>query len=660
MKKFRVLQVKKEFAWTKWTEKDIANLAGPLIAEKKKRVEKIQAIAAEKRTFENTVQALERADEALADAFSQLSVLMNSSPSASVRAEAANTLTVLTDANTDFTFDEKTYTAIQEYVRYGTAPQEEEDKKLLEDTLRAYKRLGFEKGKKERAKVQTLFKQMNKISQDFDLAINNWRGEIMVTKEELEGTSEAYIASLPQKDGKYIVSTDYPSQFPFLASAKSEAKRRELTELVLQRGGKENLRKLQKLRTVRHQIATTLGYNTWADYQLEPYLAENPRTVRKAIDTVLKHTTASYKKEFAELTKRKKQDAKAPFGLHDMSYYQNILQKEKYSVDTQILREYFPLNHVLPSMLSLFSSLLGITFTLEKNIPKVHPDVFAYSVQDTKSKQTIGYLFLDAYPRDGKFSHAAAFQTRDSHYNDALQLQEPTVITLMCNFAKPTKGTVSLLSHYDVETLFHEFGHALHHMLSHVKYKSHSGFSVSRDFVETPSQLLEHWVWDSKILSRITQHYKTKKSLSKKDIANLVASAKYMQSFSWRKQMLQAILSLELYSNTTSDPQILHRELMKKYTSIDLPTNAMFAAGFGHLSDYGAGYYVYMYAKMYADDFVSLFRKHGFQNKKIGMKYRKEILEPGASRKEKISAEAFLGRPMSPKAFIDEITVNEA
>lgn len=655
MQQFLKFNLKKEFSWVNWKKEEIVQLPEKLVKEKKELLEAIKKIPQEKRTFENTIGALERADEDISDAFCRLGVLLNTHIEKDVRDACADAITTLSNLTTDMVYDEDIYKAVVEYKAIGVLPKKEPDKKILKETLDAYRRLGFELPRNARAKVQKLFKDMQTTSQAFDRNINEWRGSILVSKEELDGTPLSYQESLEKKDGKYIVTTDYPSMNPFLTFSKSENKRKELWNIAQQKGGKENLVVLKKLLTIRKQIAALLGYKSWAHYQLEQYLVKTPEKARKTIMQVLSGTKKMKDKELQELRTYKKKDSKNNLELWDIAYYDNKIRQDKYKVDENDLREHFPLTHVISTMFSIFENLLGVSFTKAKGMPSWHEDVFRYEMQDVKSKEVLGYLLLDLYPRPGKYGHACASQTSEPRKDVKTGLQKPPVVTLMCNFAKPGKGTLSLLSRYDVETLFHEFGHALHHLLSRAEYISQSGFKTKMDFVEAPSQLLEHFCWDAKVLEKLTKHYKTGKPLSKDKIKSLILSQYHLQSYGYTRQMVQSLLSLDIHETNINDPRKHFQSLIKKYTGFTYPPSSLFPAGFGHLADYAAGYYVYIYSKIYGNDFASLFKAKGMENKAIGARYRKEILEQGALRDEDVSAEAFLGRKVSTKALLEEI-----
>lgn len=424
MQQFLKLNLKKEFSWVHATKEEIKDLPKKLMEEKEKILDTIKKIIPEKRTFENTISALERSDEPISDTFSHFEVLMNAHPEESLRNACADAIIKLSNLTTDMAFDEEVYKAIIEYTKFGDTPQQESHKKLLQETLKAYKRLGFDLPKAKRSKVQKLFKELQAVSQKFNRNINEWRGSILVSKEELKGTPISYQESLEQKGGKYVVTTDYPSMNPFLTFSKNEPKRKELWNIGQQKGGKQNLAILKKMLTLRKQIASLLNYKSWAHYQLEQYLVKTPANARKTIMQVLSGTKKAKDKDLVELKKLKKQYSKSPLSLWDIAYYDNLLRQNKYKIDENEIREHLPLTHVVSTMFSIFENLLGISFKKTNTLPAWHEDVFRYEVQDAKTKETIGYLLLDLYPRKGKFGHAAAFQTSDPRKDKRSGLQK--------------------------------------------------------------------------------------------------------------------------------------------------------------------------------------------------------------------------------------------
>ena len=300
MQQFLKLNLKKEFSWVQWTKEDFKNLPEKLVTQKRNILDQIKKIPKELRTFENTVGALERADEPISDAFCRMEVLLNTHTDKNVRDACAEAITQLSNLTTDMVYDESIYKAIIEYKNNGALPKKESDKKLFRETIDAYRRLGFTLPKVKRTQVQKLFKQLQATAQMFERNINEWRGSILVSKEELDGTPVSYQESLERKGEKYVVTTDYPSINPFLTSSKNEAKRKELWNISQQKGGKQNLVVLKKLISIRTEIAHLVGYKSWAHYQLEQYLAKTPEKARKTIMQVLQGTKKAKIAEFKE------------------------------------------------------------------------------------------------------------------------------------------------------------------------------------------------------------------------------------------------------------------------------------------------------------------------------------------------------------------------
>lgn len=655
MKSFSKIQPQKEFSWVNWTVKDILELPTKVTNRKKEVLEEIKKIPKEKRTFLNTIGTMERADEAIADTFARFEVLLNAHPNKEVRDACGQATTELSNITTDMIYDESVYQVIAEYRKSKQKEPRLSDEKLLKETLDAYRRLGFALPKVRQQKIQALFKELQAVSQKFSTNINDWRGSIFVSKEELDGTPLPYQESLERKGLDYIVTTDYPSMNPFLTFSKSESKRKELWTIFQQKGGKENLTILKKMLSLRNQIVKLLGYTSWAHYQLENYLVKTPEKARKVIGEVLKGTKKSKDDDLKKLKILKKKDSNIPFSPWDIAYYDNLLRESTFKIDENEIREHLPLTHVLQTMFSTFGDLISIDFKKTSRVPTWHKDVMVYEVSDRRNKEILGYLFLDLFPREGKYGHAAACPISDSRFDPKLKLQKPTSVALLCNFAKPGKGTLSLISHSDVAVIFHEFGHALHCLLSKTEYTSQSSLKTKLDFVEAPSQLLEHWVWDEKILHKLTKHYVTGKPLPKEKIKSLVRSQYHMRAYSLTNQMVKTTLSLDLHEKNISDFKKHFESLVKNHISFNYPRESVFPAGFDHLSDYASAYYVYVYSKIYCDDFAQKFKTEGMFNKKVGMLYRKEILEQGAMREEDLSAKKFLGRNVNTKAFLKEV-----
>jgi thimet oligopeptidase len=331
------------------------------------------------------------------------------------------------------------------------------------------------------------------------------------------------------------------------------------------------------------------------------------------------------------------------------------------------MRAYFPLEHVKRELFSLCENLFSIVIA-EYSIPLWHKDVKMYQINDKDAKNDnalIGYFAMDLYPREGKFGHAAMFDVvvpHELHYKT--EEYNAPFSSMVCNFPAPSgKGKriiPSLLSIGEVETLFHEFGHLLHMTLSRARLESQAGANVAWDFVETPSQIMENWVWNKQVMKKLSCHYETGKSMDDEMIDRIIKGKTFQNAYFYTRQLIQGKLDLDLHTGKVKDARVAYRKMNKLYFNIELPEKeTLFPAGFGHLVGYDAGYYSYLWALVYACDAFESFKTKGnknvMTNKEIGMKWRREVLEKGSSEDESILIKKFLGRKPNNKAFLKEV-----
>lgn len=653
----RIPYTKKDFAWTRWSVKDIEKVANDIVATIKERYAKVKNVPAAERTFENTVYAIESAGYGVMDNFYAIELLMNVSPKKEVREAAKRAVAMMNKKMVDMEFDEGLYKALKEYSEKKDKLKGE-DKKLFEDMMRSYKRMGFDLPKEKRAKLKRNIKRLNKLSNNFSNNINEYHDFITATKEELAGLPENYIKGLRKdKNGKYVITLEYPDFFPFIRNAHNAKKRKEIMDKSLQKGGKKNMKLLSEILALRRENAKLLGYKTHADYKTEINTVKTSKRALSFVEGLMKKLSkgvAEDMKKLADIKKRHTGNPNAKLEYYDVLYYANLLQKEEFDVDSEKVREYFPVETVKKGTFEIYSKLLSVKFQKIKNFPLWHEDAELYAVKDTKGG-IISYFLLDLYPRANKFGHAAAFPLVFGRGVKDKDEYVPPMACMVANFPKPTRKYPSLLTHGEVETFFHEFGHIMHDVLTTAKYMSQSGYSVAWDFVEAPSQMLEGWVWDKKMLNILSGHYKTKKNLPKKMLDNMLKAKYHMVYYSTMRQFILAMFDLTLHTKNIKDASGLYNRLAKKYVGLSFPKENIFPAGFGHLMGYDAGYYGYMWSKVFAADMFSLFEKNGLLNKKTGARYREWILEKGSSMDEMELLKKFLGRKPNNKAFLKEI-----
>lgn len=660
----RITYTPKDFTWTAWTATDIKKLAPEIIAEKKARFAVIKKVNPEERRFENTVHALEASDHGLTETILKIDLLQNVSPNKAVREAAKRAIETIEKQLITIERDPKIWQALKDYEAGAWREEREhlepEDQKLFRDMFLEYKRMGFDLSPEKQKRLKALEERLAKLSNDFRHNINAHEDHILVTEEETAGLPDRYKQGLKRdKKENYIVTLAYPDYHPFMEMAESESKRKELAEKFLQRGGVKNMKNLEEMLAVRAEHATLLGYKTHADYKTELRMAKSGDTALKFSFDLLKKVEKGGKQDLDELRALKGEmigNKKAVLHYYDVAYYGHELQKRRFNFESETVREYFPVERVLEGTFKIYSTLFGVTFEELRGFPLWHPDVKIYGIKTSKG-DLVSYFALDLYPREGKYGHAAAFGIITGRETSFLGEEYIAPFAAMVtNFPKPSAEHPSLLSHGEVETFLHEFGHIMHFTLTTARHSTQSGYHTAWDFVEAPSQMLEHWAWDKKPLALLSAHHETGKPLPGTLLNNLLESKRHLLRYATLRQLILGIFDLTLHTKKNPpEPNKLYRDMVKKYAGIIMPKDSLFPAGFGHLDGYDAGYYGYMWSNVYAADMFTRFEKEGVMNKKVGANYRTWILEKGGSIEDIELVKGFLGRKPSNKAFLKEI-----
>ncbi len=651
------------YEFPKWTEKDIQKIPARVISHKQGAYAKIKQIKKEERTFENTFFALEAAGYGVTHDIALLHILMNVAPKEKIRKATQLAIEKFEKDEINIEMDYKLYLSLVEYVNGAYIKEKKTLKKnevkYIEDTIRNYKNLGFDLPKEKRDEFKKLSKKSAKLASAFSFNINATNTYILCTKEELTGLSSDFIDSLDvdSKTKKHIVTTQSQHYLPFMKLVVNSQKRKELGTLYLQKGGTTNIDILTKLTEVRHTTAVVLGYKNHIEKVLKERMAGDGKTASEFLKNLYKRVEIKSKEEMKTLSELKSKELgqKSKLEFYDMAFYSNKLYKKTAAVDTEYIKEFFETESTVQGMLDLYSSLFGLSFSFTKKLPVWNEQVKVLKITDTKTKEEIGYVYMDLFPRVGKYGHAMVTHATDGYsrvYSGAKYTMP--ICALVCNFTTPSKNNPSLLSLSDVETLFHEFGHALHIVLTTAELESQSGTRVSRDFVEAPSQMLENFVYNKENLQKISRHYKTGKSLDAKTIDKILVNKNFMMATFVSRQISLGLFDFAIHGrNTPKDIVSVYNNLYKKTTGCVLPKETYFPAGFGHMDGYDAGYYSYMWALVYAQDIYSKFEsaKTKKELQRIGKEYRSKILEVGSSRPELESVTDFLGRKPNTKAF---------
>lgn len=624
----------------------------------------LAAIPADRRDFTNTVRALEDAYTSYWFVPKNLSLLSYFHQDSAVRDAAANLEAIGVDKKLSVFARKDVYKALKEYA--DTNPQlNHEDMRLLSKWLERFERAGMalsEKDAEAYAKLNTA--RLNKITR-YNVNLNNYKDELVVGREELDGVGETYINRLERtKDGKYIVTLKYPDYNPFMSSAKSEKARKALQEKFARRGGKENVKLLEDTVELRRKQAALLGFKRYPDYVLPVRMAKNYETLEAFLKNLQKEVTPlaqdemkAYLKLQEETTGQQADEMTA----WNLPYWSNQYKKKYYQVDDDKIKEYFPADKVISGMFEVFGNLFGITFT-QADLPVWHPEVVVYQIKDKKTGELISNFYLDLFPRDGKYTHAATWSFVDRFELPDGHMQTPSVV-IAANFTPAGNGTPSLLEHSEVETLFHEFGHVLQMSMATSKYATLTGDNVAWDYIEAHSQLLENWAWQPQVLKKISAHYKTGETLPDGLISSLVKSKNVGVAVAFLRQNFLGQYDLALHTAAKRvDSTKLYAQMMHNISGIPMTKGTYPQASFGHIMSltdpYDVGYYVYAWSLVIAQDIFSRFEDEGLFNAELGAKLRKYIYTPGTVYDENEMVEKFLGRPYNDKAFLKSLGIN--
>ena len=623
----------------------------------------LAAIPADRRDFTNTVRALEDAYTSYWFVPKNLSLLSYFHQDSAVRDAAANLEAKGVDKKLSVSARKDVYKALKEYA--DTNPQlNHEDMRLLSKWLERFERAGMalsEKDAEAYARLNT--ERLNKITR-YNVNLNNYKDELVVGREELDGLGETYINRLERtKDGKYIITLKYPDYNPFMSSAKSEKARKALQEKFARRGGKENVKLLEDTVELRRKQAALLGFKRYPDYVLPVRMAKNYETLEAFLKNLQKEVTPlaqdemkAYLKLQEETTGQQADEMTA----WNLPYWSNQYKKKYYQVDDDKIKEYFPADKVISGMFEVFGNLFGITFT-QADLPVWHPEVVVYQIKDKKTGELISNFYLDLFPRDGKYTHAATWSFVDRFELPDGHMQTPSVV-IAANFTPAGKGTPSLLEHSEVETLFHEFGHVLQMSMATSKYATLTGDNVAWDYIEAHSQLLENWAWQPQVLKKISAHYKTGETLPDGLISSLVKSKNVGVAVAFLRQNFLGQYDLALHTAAERvDSTKLYAQMMHNISGIPMTKGTYPQASFGHIMSltdpYDVGYYVYAWSLVIAQDIFSRFEEEGLFNAELGAKLRKYIYTPGTVYDENEMVEKFLGRPYNDKAFLKSLGI---
>ena len=538
-----------------------------------------------------------------------------------------------------------------------------ERRRFLDHLLRDLRRAGHALDEATRTEVRGLRGRLVELQSAFQRNIDEFDDGLDLDRRDLEGLSDDFVAGLRPgaRPETYRVSLDGPEVFPFLEQARRRDLRQELERRQFNRAREANEPLLAEALALRRRIAGLLGYASWAHYGTEVKMAGSPEAIRRFYDGLVPPLQAAMRGDVARMEEVLREDGEElPLQCWDWRYCDTRIRRRDFAVDPDELRAFFPLGAVLEGLLGLAAEVFGLTFDVVPDAAAWHPDVRRFRVRDAASGAEIGVVLMDLHPRDGKYGHAAAWPLVPGRRLPDGSYQRP-LTAIVANLPRPREGTPALLGHDDVVTLFHEFGHVLHMTLTRAELVRFSGSETELDFVEAPSQILEHWAWQADVLARFARHHATGEPIPRALVERLVASRDLDVATTTLRQCYLGLMDLGLHGPEESrDVQAVDRAAFAVWR-LPYHEGTLYPCQFGHLmGGYDAGYYGYLWAKVYGDDMFGRFEAEGVTSPAAGAAYRREILEPNGTRDGMDMLRAFLGREPSPATFLRLLGIEAA
>ncbi len=604
-------------------------------------------------TIENTLLPLNEAAAIIEAAYGQGAFMARVHPDTDVRIAATEQEERLNKWGIDVVFRTDLYGALKRLADSEPTAGSEQ-LRLLGFWMRDFRRAGHELAPPDQRKLKELKQRLVELEVAFGANVDAYTDYIEVTRDQLDGLPDSYIDALKtgDTDGTFRVSLDYPELYPFLQNATNRGCREELLRKKNTSVVGENRPLLEEALALRRAVARLVGYESWAHHSMDVKMADPERVQRFYADLVPRlreKVKAEHDKMRRMLAEEYGDDTLQQW---DVNYFSTKIRRDEYGVDQYQVAEFFPLEAVIDGMLDITAEMFGVQYLRVEDAAGWHSDVYLYEVIDASGGDHLAYFYMDLFPREGKYGHAAAFDLVAGHTNLAGESVRP-IAAMVANFTNPTEEAPSLLRHDEVLTLFHEFGHILHQTLTRAETVRFSGANTEWDFVEAPSQIMEHWTWEPDVLARFSSHYKTGARIPREMVDNLVAARDVNIAAANLRQAYFGILDLLLHDDAEErDLDALDRQAYE-VNELPFPDGTFFLASFGHvMGGYDAGYYGYLWSKVFGDDMYSRFQAEGVLNPEVGRAYRQAILEQGGTKDADDLLLDFLGRQPNNEAFL--------
>ncbi len=599
-------------------------------------------------TFENTIEAMERSGALLTKVSDVFDNLTSANTNDNLQEIAKEVTPLLSGHNDDINLNPNLFERVKQvYDKKDEIALSGEQSALLEKYYKNFVRGGANLDPEKQKRFREINEQLslfslqfgeNILKEDnaFELVIDNEEDLAGLPQSAVKGAAET--ASERGYEGKWVFTLHKPSLIPFLQYSEKRGLREKMFKGYINRGDNgnelDNKEILSKMAALRVERANLLGYKTHADFILDENMAKTPDRVYKLLDQLWVAALPIAKKEAKDMQEMIKSEGN-DFKLEawDWWYYSEKVKKARYDLDDAALRPYFKLENVRDGAFAVATNLYGITFEERPDLPVYHPDVKAFEVKEADGKH-IGILYTDYFPRASKRGGAWMNAYRKQFRQDGKNITP--VIANVCNFSKPTGDKPALLSFDEVETLFHEFGHALHGLLSNSTYHTISGTSVPRDFVELPSQIMENWASEPEVLKSYARHYETNEPIPDELIEKLENSGHFNQGFATVEYLAASFLDMDWHTLTEVkelDPVEFENNSLNKIGLIPEIVSRYRSPYFRHIfsGGYSSGYYSYIWAAVLDADAFEAFKENGLFDKKTALAFRENVLSKGGS-----------------------------
>ncbi|ASD65386.1 M3 family metallopeptidase [Bdellovibrio bacteriovorus] len=634
----------------------------------KENVAKIKANPAAP-DFENTIVALEAASvhaDQISTIYSNLEV---AHADEALQALAKDIYPMLTALSSDISLDAEIFARVKAvYDKRESLNLNLEQTRLLEKTYLSFTRNGALLNAADKEVLRQIDQELSVLGPKFSenvLKATNSFEMLLDKKEDVEGLPEgtlegaAALAKSKGHDGKWMFNLQIPSYLPFMTYAKNRALREKMWRAFSSKAFKgefDNQANVLKIVELRDKRAKVLKFTTHADFVLAERMAKNPKTVMDFLNKLLAASKNAGLKDVQELTEfANKLDGLKEIKPWDVAYYSEKLKEERYAFNEEDLRPYFKLENVVEGVFAHAKKLYGLTFKENKEIPVYHPEVKAYEIYEDASGKYMGLFYTDYFPRETKKGGAWMTQFRSQGLIDG-EMKRPHV-SIVCNFTQPTPTKPSLLTYDEVRTLFHEFGHALHGMLSECTYPSLSGTNVYWDFVELPSQIMENWVGEKEGLDIFARHYETNEPMPAELIEKLKRSQKFQAGYMSCRQLQFGLMDMAWHSTdpgTIKDVDAFEELATAETRLFPKVDGANSSCSFGHIfaGGYSAGYYSYKWAEVLDADAFEYFKEKGLFNQEVAKKFKDNVLSRGGTEHPMDLYKKFRGREPDPNALL--------